>query len=189
MEMARQEVKPKLNQFGGELGAGTAHTLMSVLDYTIDAIEDNRAAIVLSAVDFSKAFNRLQHKACLDTFAKRGASSEINQLLAAFLHGRKMTLKVEKEWSKPREVNAGAPQGSVLGCYLFNLGVDDLEEGIDYSTQLPGKVRKHLTCTDDYPVYSTPAKVSLSNQGLGLSPIDRAEQNVDFLPRVANVPP
>ena len=49
--------------------------LKSVLDCTIDAIEDNRAAVVLSAVDFSKAFNRLQHKACLDTFAKREAST------------------------------------------------------------------------------------------------------------------
>ena len=28
-------------------------------------------------------------------------------------------------------VNAGAPQGSVLGSYLFNIGTDNLEEGVD----------------------------------------------------------
>ena len=189
IEVAKQEVKPKLNQFGGEPGASTTHMLMSVINYTLNAIEDNRAAVVLSTVDFSKAFNRLQHRSCLETFVKRGASSETLQLLTTFLFERKMTVKVEKEWSEPRCVNAGAPQGSVLGCYLFNIGVDDLEEDVDFTAREPVEVREHLTQTDDYTAFSTPTRVGLSGQDLGLSPIVRADYAVDFLPRIANVPP
>ena len=59
IQWALEEVKPKLNQFGGEPGVNTPHLLMDVMDYTIDAQEDNRVAVVLSAVNFSKAFNCL----------------------------------------------------------------------------------------------------------------------------------
>ena len=133
LSWARQEVTPKLNQFGGEPKASSTHLLMNVLDYTINALKDNRSAMVLSAVDFSKAFNRLEHLACLNTLAKRGASTQIIRILASFLIGRTMTVKVHDSWSDLRTVNAGAPQGSVLGCYLFNLGVDDLEDSFEPS--------------------------------------------------------
>ena len=189
LEMAREEVVPKLNQFGGEPKAGTTHLLMSVLDYTINALEDNRSAVVLSAIDFSKAFNRLAHASCLDTIARRGASTEVLALLAAFLTKRRMTVKVGKEWSNPRAVNAGAPQGSVLGCYLFNMGVDDLEEEATFSPDIDIETREHLTRTDDYPAASTPTRVRPYTNNLDLSPINDRGYDVAFLPRIANIPP
>ena len=189
LDMAREEVVPKLNQFGGEPKASTTHLLMSVLDYTINALEDNRSAVVLSAIDFSKAFNRLAHAACLKTFAKKGTSTEVISLLAAFLSKRQMTVKVEKEWSQPRAVNAGAPQGSVLGCYLFNIGIDDLEEGVNFSQDATTETREHLTRTDNYPTFSTPTRVRPTTANLNMSPIVERDYEIDFLPRIANIPP
>ena len=75
----------------------------------IEALEDNRLAVVLSAVDFSKAFNRLEHLACFKSVQKKGTSTDIITLLAALLEGRLMTVKVGKQWSLPKPVNAGAP--------------------------------------------------------------------------------
>ena len=50
------------------------------------------------------------------------------RILASFLSDRKMTVKVGMSNSNKRNVNAGAPQGSVLGTYIFNVATDDLEE-------------------------------------------------------------
>ena len=65
----------------------------------------------------------------MKVFANKGASSKIIALLAAFIFGLSMIVKVGQEKSTRRKVNTGTPQGSVLGCYLFNVGVDDIEEG------------------------------------------------------------
>lgn len=129
LEWSRQEVVPKSNQYGEEPAASSTQLLIEVLSDVTSTLEDNRAGLVLSAIDFSKAFNRLDHRKVLHSFARRGSSSDVLALLASFLGGRNMTVRLDQAKSAPLPVNAGAPQGSVLGCYLFNIGVDDLEDG------------------------------------------------------------
>lgn len=45
--------------------------LTEVMDNITTAMEDNRSAVILSVIDFSKAFNRLQHDKWLDFFNGR----------------------------------------------------------------------------------------------------------------------
>ena len=115
----------------------------------------------MSAIDFSKAFTRLDHLNVLRALAAKGASTDILALLASFLGGRQMTVRLDGAKSELLPVNAGAPQGSVLGCYLFNIGVDDLEEGYlprgDYQEEAHSET---FTRTDDYPVMSTPTRIT-----------------------------
>ena len=59
---------------------------------------------------------------------KKGASNDLIKLLASFLHGRKLRVRIGDEMSEPKDVNARAPQGSVLGSLLFNVGMDTLDE-------------------------------------------------------------
>lgn len=84
MQWSREEVRPKLNQYGGKPGASSTQLLIEVLSDITTAMEDNRAGVVLSALDFSKAFNRLDHAKCLQAFAKRGSFSKILSLLGSF---------------------------------------------------------------------------------------------------------
>ena len=86
-------------------------------------------------------------------------------------------------------MNAGAPQGSVLGCYLFNIRVDDLEDGfLNKGCQQEEVHQETMTRSDDFPAMSTPTRVT-PQTALSESPI-QARETVRFaiLPRVANVP-
>ena len=101
-----------------------------------------------------------------------------------------MTVRVGESRSLPKRVNAGAPQGSVLGCYLFNVAIDEFEEGSPRSQQQITQ-QKTLSHATDYPAASTPARVApASKNPVDMSPIDRADlPDFEFLPRARNVPP
>ena len=111
LEWLRRKISPSPNQYGGEVSFSTAHLLVELLDEITSRLEDRRAACVLTGVDYSKAFNRLKHGPCLKAFAERGASSKMLCLLASFLKGREMTVRVGNIWSRKQTVNAGAPRG------------------------------------------------------------------------------
>ena len=98
-----------------------------------------------------------------------------------------MTVKVGQEGSKPRAINAGVPQGSVLGCYLFNIAVDDLEEGFAQTAEI-GEQNEHLTRSNDFPASSTPSRVGLPAADIGVFPIGQPQGFV-LLARIANIPP
>ena len=159
------------------------------MDFITAAMEDNRSAVILKSIDFSKAFNHLEHRHCLEAFARKGASSDIIALLACFLSGRTMRVKVGEARSDPRPVNAGAPQGSVLGSYLFNVGIDDLEENCPTTPPEPISI-EHLPQSDDFPAFSTPTRVRLTPTDLSITPVRTVpEFPLSFSARAANVPP
>ena len=60
-------------------------------------------------------------------FADHGASSPVLALLASFLQGRTMTVRVNKCFSPALPVNGGCPQGSLLGVLIFNVSTDLIE--------------------------------------------------------------
>ena len=103
------------NQFGGVRGTSTEHHLLQTWEEILVCLEDDRACSVLTLIDFSKGFNRISHQHCLEAFADHGASSPILALLAAFLQGRTMTVRVNKCFLPTLPVNGGCPQGACWG--------------------------------------------------------------------------
>ena len=122
------EVQCKSNQYGGVKGCSVAHLLIDLWDDVMNNLEDERAATLVTGVDYAKAFNRLSFQHCLRAFARKGASSQTIAILASFLSNRIMTVRVGDTWSRPRPVYGGVPQGSILGVLLFNISTDDLED-------------------------------------------------------------
>ena len=151
LDWLKGEVKLRDNQFGGVKGFGTQHVLVQLYQRFLENAEDYRAATMVTSIDYSKALNRMSFQYCLKALAKNGASSPVLRLVAAFLTGRTMSVKVGQELSRPREVHGGCPQGSILGVFLFNATIDDLEEDCEDVLQ-----RKEKSEALPYP--SMPAK-------------------------------
>ena len=134
------EVECKNNQYGGVKGCSVSHLLVDLWDTICWDLEDARAATLITAIDYAKAFNRLSFQHCLEAFARKGASTQTLALLATFLSNRTMSVRVSDAWSDPLPVYGGVPQGSILGVLLFNVATDDLEEE-------EGKDRRQLEYT------------------------------------------
>ena len=127
LEWLNAQIKLKLNQYGGVKGSGTEHFLVRLWQNVLENIEDPRAGSLITSIDFAKAFNRLDFSHCIRCLQAKGADTNLIRIVASFLSGRVMRVKVGDELSAPRAVLGGVPQGSLLGVFLFNLAIDDFE--------------------------------------------------------------
>ena len=119
LDRLKEQVKLSDKQFGGIKGCSTNHFLIKTWDDILSSLEEPDSAVSLISIDFEKAFNRLDHTRCLEALVDLGADMTVVDWVAAFLHGRQMSVKVNKARSAPRTVPGGSPQGSILGNFLF----------------------------------------------------------------------
>ena len=123
----QNEVPISGNQYGGVCGSGTNHFLIETWNRILNALDSGRSAVSLMSIDFSKAFNRLDHNVCVRALARRGASTDTIAMVGAFLDRRLMNFKVNSARSSLRPVNGGSPQGTKLGNFLFIITIEDIE--------------------------------------------------------------
>ena len=129
LDFLKEQVKMRSNQYEGVRGMGTEHVLVQLWQDILQNAEDYRAGTVITSVDNAKAFNRMSFQECLKALASKGASTQVIRLVATFLINWTMTVKIGQTWSDPRPVCRGCPQGSILGVFLSNSTIDDLEKG------------------------------------------------------------
>ena len=117
---ALSQVQLKPNQYGGMKGCSTSHMLIAVWQNVLSDLEDCRAATLLTAIDYAKAFNHMQFQECLNAFARHGASTNVIHLVATFLTDRHMSVRVEAAGVRDCLSTEGFLRGRSLG-YCFSI--------------------------------------------------------------------
>ena len=103
------------------------------------------------ALDISKAFDRVWHNGLLHKLRSYSAIDGISQIISSFLSGRRLMVVLDGKVSPEFAINAGAPQGSLLGPTIFLLFINDFPDIV---------LSKIAIYVDDTTLYSSCDKAS-----------------------------
>lgn len=111
-------------QFGFRNNHSIILQLIRVVHHIANEHNKNRLTGMI-LLDLNKAFDSVWHNGLLLKLDKYNFPDHILKFISSFLANRSFTVKVNKGLSTTRAINAGVPQGSVLGSILFNIFIND----------------------------------------------------------------
>ena len=117
------------SQHGFRIGRSCLSQLLSHYDRIISLLEKGLNVDTIY-LDFSKAFDKVDHSLVLKKLSILGIRGTILQWIESFLTNRTQRVLVNGFLSKPAPVISGVPQGSVIGPLLFLILIGDIDKDI-----------------------------------------------------------
>ena len=144
------------NQSGFRPGDSTIYQLIDITSNIYESFEkyDETRALFL---DISKAFDKVWHEGLLYKLKCNGISGNLFNLLENYLNHRYQRVVLNGMSSEWRSINAGVPQGSVLGPLLFLVYINDLTDNISSEIRL---------FADDSSLFSHVETIALTHEKL-----------------------
>ena len=112
-------------QFGFRTGCGTETAILQLISDILPAFS-NKKFVLCTFLDFSKAFDTVDHGLLLLKLEKYGVRGLALDLIRSYLSDRTQRVVIGGISSEVRNVLIGTPQGSCISPLLFSIYTNDL---------------------------------------------------------------
>nr|CAI5852127.1 unnamed protein product [Callosobruchus analis] len=119
-------------QAGFRAGHSCCTALLNVTDNILKAT-DRGEITILVLLDYSKAFDTINHSVLISVLHSIGLSNHASALITNFLVNRKQRVVLNDNVSEALDVVAGVPQGSILGPLLYILYTSQFPKAVKHS--------------------------------------------------------
>ena len=167
----KDQIDPQ--QFGSLKGSSTTLSLIDMINNWLKALDAPSHYLHVCFVDFSKAFDRINHNILVNKLLSLGLRPCLIPWISDFLSNRRQCARVQGYLSDWLTINGGLPQGTKVGPIMFLAMINDL--------QLQHPNISHLKYVDDVTISEVLHKDESSRLQSAVNDIQQWTASIDMM--------